>query len=109
VKSVRTRLGSKGCVACTAGNAQIDGSDIDAGHAAIDTTGATGNIGIQAHNIAIDPSQDAAQAPDQQTSGCSGVTFGVTGKPLDVARNLHDAGSSGNAHQRATGVAHEAP
>ncbi|MGF6244870.1 filamentous hemagglutinin [Paraburkholderia sp. GAS38] len=105
----RSAVGSvAGNVSIAAGkDVHIGGSDIVAGQAANDTTGATGNISIQAQNITIDPSQDTSQAQDQQSSRSSGFTVAVTGTPLDTARNLQSAGSSGNAYQRSTGIATE--
>ncbi|WP_372342071.1 hemagglutinin repeat-containing protein [Paraburkholderia aspalathi] len=105
----RSTVGAvQGNVSITAGkDVHIGGSDIIANQAADDVTGKTGNIGIKAQNITIDPSQDTAQSRDQQSAHSSGVTVGVSGTPLDTARNLKAAGSSGNAYQRGTGIANE--
>ncbi|WP_244305946.1 hemagglutinin repeat-containing protein [Paraburkholderia lacunae] len=95
-------------MAITAGkDVHIGGSDVIANQAANDVTGKTGNIGIKAQNITIDPGQDTAQSRDAQSMRSSGVTMAVTGTPLDTVRNLKAAGSSGNAYQRGTGIANE--
>jgi filamentous hemagglutinin len=65
---------------------------------------------IAAANIDLQNAQsvtNTAQARDQQQSHSSGFTVAVTGTPLDTERNLTAASSSGNAYQRATGVANE--
>ncbi|MFM0389617.1 hemagglutinin repeat-containing protein [Paraburkholderia dipogonis] len=105
----RSTVGAvQGNVSITAGkDVHIGGSDIIANQAADDVAGKTGNIGIKAQNITIDPSQDTGQSRDQQSAHSSGVTVGVSGTPLDTARNLKAAGSSGNAYQRGTGIANE--
>ncbi|WP_421377165.1 hemagglutinin repeat-containing protein [Paraburkholderia sp. DD10] len=105
----RSTVGSvQGNLSIKAGqDVHIGGSDIVAGKAAGDVSGATGNIGIRAQNITIDPGQDTAQSHDRQEAHSSGFTVAVTGTPLDTARNLKKAGSSGNAYQRTTGIANE--
>jgi filamentous hemagglutinin len=105
----RSTVGSvAGNVSISAGeDVHIGGSDVVAGKAAVDTTGATGNIGIQAQNITIDPGQDANQSHDHQTSHSSGISVAITGTPLDTVRNLRDANSSGTAFQRGEGVLNE--
>ncbi|QYD71072.1 hemagglutinin repeat-containing protein [Paraburkholderia edwinii] len=105
----RSIVGSvEGNVVISAGkDVHIGGSDIVAGRAAGDVTGATGNIGIVGQNVTIDPSQDTAQSNDHQEQRSSGLTLAVTGTPLDTVRNLQSAGSSGNAYQRAQGVGNE--
>ncbi|WEY39738.1 hemagglutinin repeat-containing protein [Paraburkholderia sp. SUR17] len=105
----RSTVGSvEGNVAISAGkDVHIGGSDIVAGKAAADTTGATGNIAIQAQNITIDPSQDTANEHDHQEAHSSGISVAVTGTPLDTVRNLSSAGSSGTAFSRAQGIGNE--
>jgi filamentous hemagglutinin len=105
----RSTVGAvQGNVSVKAGqNVHIGGSDLVAGVAAGDTTGATGNIAIRGQNITVDPGQDAAQSHDAQETRSSGLTVGVTGTPFDTVRNLKDASSSGNAYHRATGVSNE--
>ncbi|CAG9229903.1 hypothetical protein PSAB6_50283 [Paraburkholderia sabiae] len=105
----RSTVGSvAGNVSISAGkDVHIGGSDVIAGKAAGDVTGATGNISIAGQNIIIDPSQDAAQSKDHQEARSSGLTLAVTGTPLDTARNLQAAGSSGSAYNRAQGIGNE--
>ncbi|WP_206957312.1 hemagglutinin repeat-containing protein [Trinickia acidisoli] len=97
-----------GNVSISAGkDVHIGGSNVVAGKASNDTTGATGNITVQAQNITIDPGQDNEQSQDQQNAHSSGFSVGITGTPLDTARNLSQAGSSGNGFQRLEGVSDE--
>lgn len=105
----RSTVGSvAGNVSIVAGSdVHVGGSDIVAGKATQDTTGATGNIEIQAQNIAIDPGLDNEHSHDQQDARSSGFSVGVTGTPLDTVRNLRQANSSGNAVQRLEGVSNE--
>ncbi|WP_133649778.1 hemagglutinin repeat-containing protein [Paraburkholderia flava] len=105
----RSTVGSvAGNVSITAGqNVHIGGSDVVAGKAAGDVTGATGNISVTGQNVTIDPSQDNTQSHDQQEAHSSGLTVAVTGTPLDTVRNLRDDASSGNGFHRAQGVLNE--
>ena len=105
----RSTVGSvEGNVAISAGkDVHIGGSDIVAGKAAGDVTGATGNISIAGQNVTIDPGQDSAKSHDQQESRSSGLTVAVTGTPFDTVRNLKADASSGNGFQRAQSVANE--
>ena len=89
------------------GDMHIGGSDIVAGKAAGDVSGATGNIALRAQNITIDPAHDEAQVHQQQESRSSGFTAGITGTPLDTARNLSKANDSGTAFKRAQGIGNE--
>ncbi|NML35547.1 beta strand repeat-containing protein, partial [Paraburkholderia antibiotica] len=89
------------------GDVHVGGSDIVAGKAAGDVSGATGNISITGQNVTIDPGQDAAQSQDQQEAHSSGVTVAVTGTPFDTARNLKADASSGSSFQRVQSVANE--
>ncbi|CAB3716389.1 hemagglutinin repeat-containing protein [Paraburkholderia rhynchosiae] len=105
----RSTVGSvAGNVSISAGkDVHIGGSDVVAGKATGDVTGATGNISITGQNVAIDPGQDSAQSSDHQETRSSGMTLAVTGTPLDTVRNLRSAGSSGTAYQRAQGIGNE--
>lgn len=105
----RSTVGSvQGNVSISAGkNVHVGGSDIVAGKAATDTTGATGNIGITGQNVTIDPSQDSAQAHDRLESHASGFTVGLTGTLFDTARNLGANASSGTLFQRSQGIGNE--
>ncbi|WP_261313705.1 hemagglutinin repeat-containing protein [Burkholderia ambifaria] len=105
----RSTVGSvEGNVAISAGkDVHIGGSDIVAGKAAGDVTGATGNISIAGQNVTIDPGQDSAKSHDQQESRSSGLTVAVTGTPLDTVRNLKADASSGNGFHRAQSVGNE--
>ncbi|AET91688.1 filamentous hemagglutinin family outer membrane protein [Burkholderia sp. YI23] len=105
----RSTVGSvQGNVSISAGkDLHIGGSDIVAGQAAGDVTGATGNIALKAQNVTIDPGQDSAHAHDQQDSRSSGMTLAVTGTPFDTVRNVKDANASGNGYQRARGIGNE--
>ncbi|CAG4926267.1 hemagglutinin repeat-containing protein [Paraburkholderia gardini] len=107
-----TQSQSRSTVGAVAGNVSISagkdvhigGSDIIAGKASGDVTGATGNISIAGQNVTIDPAQDSAQSHDQQEARSSGLTVAVTGTPLDAARDLKANASSGNGFQRTQGV-----
>ena len=105
----RSTVGSvAGNVSIVAGSdVHIGGSDIVAGKASQDTTGATGNIGIQAQNITVDPGLDNERSHDQQDAHSNGFSVGVTGTPLDTVRNVRQASSSGNGVQRLEGVSNE--
>ncbi|MEX3922020.1 hemagglutinin repeat-containing protein [Paraburkholderia sp. BR10872] len=105
----RSTVGSVGGnVSIAAGkDVHIGGSDVIAGKAAGDVSGATGNISIAGQNVTIDPGQDSAQSHDQQEAHSSGLTLAVTGTPLDTVRNVRAAGSSGTGFQRAQGIGNE--
>ncbi|CAG9257945.1 tRNA nuclease CdiA-2 [Burkholderia diffusa] len=105
----RSTVGSvEGNVAVSAGkDVHIGGSDVIAGKAVGDVTGATGNISIAGQNVTIDPGLDSAQSHDHQESRSSGLTVAVTGTPFDTVRNLKANASSGNGFQRAQSVANE--
>ncbi|MGR8023362.1 hemagglutinin repeat-containing protein [Burkholderia cenocepacia] len=105
----RSTVGSvQGNVSIKAGkNVHIGGSDVTAGQAEGDTKNATGNIKIVGQNVTIDPSQDDTATHDQQESKSSGMTFAITGTPLDTVRNLKDNASNGNGFQRGQSVATE--
>jgi filamentous hemagglutinin len=93
---------TQGNVSVTAGtDVHIGGSDIVAGKAAND---ATGNIVIAGQSVTIDPGLDLAQQQAQRETRSSGLTVGITGTPLDTARNVKQSASSGNAYQRTTNV-----
>nr|WP_235513426.1 hemagglutinin repeat-containing protein [Burkholderia pseudomallei] len=102
----RSAVGSvEGNVTVSGGkDVHISGSDIVAGKAAGDTTGATGNISIAGQNVTIDPGQDRAQSHDQREAHSSGLTVAVTGTPFDTVRNLKADASSGNGFQRGQSV-----
>ncbi|MGP8485712.1 hemagglutinin repeat-containing protein [Paraburkholderia fungorum] len=102
----RSTIGAvQGNVSITAGkDVHIGGSDLIAGQAKGDVTGATGNISIAGQNVTIDPAQDSAHSHDQQEARSSGVTVAVTGTPLDAARDLKANASSGNGFQRTQNV-----
>ncbi|CAG9241132.1 tRNA nuclease CdiA-2 [Burkholderia diffusa] len=102
----RSTVGSvEGNVTVNAGqNVHIGGSDIVAGKAAGDVSGATGNIAITGQNVTIDPGLDQAQSHDQQEAHSSGLTVAVTGTPFDTVRNLKADASSGNGFQRGQSV-----
>jgi filamentous hemagglutinin len=105
----RSTVGAvQGNVSISAGqDVHVLGSDIVAGKAATDTTGATGNISITGQNVTIDPGQDSAQSQDQQASHSSGFTIGLTGTPFDTVRNLQANASSGSAFARMQGIGNE--
>ncbi|WP_279613407.1 hemagglutinin repeat-containing protein [Burkholderia sp. BCC0405] len=102
----RSTVGSvEGNVTVSGGkDVHISGSDIVAGKATGDTTGATGNISITGQNVTIDPGQDTAQSHDQREAHSSGLTVAVTGTPFDTVRNLKADASSGNGFQRGQSV-----
>ncbi|KWO60428.1 filamentous hemagglutinin [Burkholderia territorii] len=105
----RSTVGSvEGNVTVNAGqNVHIGGSDIVAGKAAGDVSGATGNIAITGQNVTIDPGLDQAQSHDQQEAHSSGLTVAVTGTPFDTVRNLKADAASGNSFQRGQSVLNE--
>lgn len=105
----RSTVGSvEGNVTIAGGkDVHVGGSDVIAGKAVGDVTGATGNISIAGQNVTIDPGQDNAQSHDHQESRSSGLTVAVTGTPFDTVRNLKADASSGNGFQRAQSVANE--
>ncbi len=105
----RSTVGSiEGNVAISAGqDVHIGGSDVIAGEAAGDVTGATGNIDIAGQNVTIEPGLDSAKSSNQQESRSSGVTVAMTGTPLDTVRNLKANASTGNGFRRTQSVANE--
>ncbi|WP_116136922.1 hemagglutinin repeat-containing protein [Trinickia diaoshuihuensis] len=100
--------GVAGNVSIVAGSdVHIGGSDVIAGKASNDTQGATGNIAIQGQNIAIDPGRDDEHSHEQQDAHSNGFSIAVTGTPLDTARNLRQAASSGNGFKRLQSASNE--
>ena len=105
----RSTVGSvQGNLTISAGqDVHIGGSDVVAGKAAGDVTGATGNINIAGQNVTIDPGLDNEKSHEQQASRSSGFTMALTGTPLDTVRNMRANASSGNGFQRAQAVGNE--
>ena len=105
----RSTVGSvQGNLTISAGqDVHIGGSDVVAGKAAGDVTGATGNINIAGQNVTIDPGLDNEKSHEQQESRSSAFTMALTGTPLDTVRNMRANASSGNGFQRAQAVGNE--
>jgi filamentous hemagglutinin len=105
----RSTVGSiAGNVSITAGkDVHIGGSDVVAGKASDDTTGATGNIRIAGQNVTIDPGRDDLTSHDQEEMRSSGLTVGIRGTPVDMVRNARADLASGNAFGRVNGVMNE--
>ena len=92
----RSLLGTtSGNVILTAGrNASIVGSDIVAGKAAGDVTGRTGNIDIQAQNVAILAGRDTETTHSDYANKQSSFGVKLVGTPADTFKNLSNAGSA---------------
>ena len=105
----RSAIGSvAGNVSITAGkDVHIGGSDVVAGKAADDTTGATGNIRIAGQNVTIDPGRDDLTSHEQEEMRSSGITVGLRGTPVDMVRNARADMASGSSFGRANGVLNE--
>jgi filamentous hemagglutinin len=96
-----------GDVTITAGkDVHIAGSDIIAGKA--DGSTGSGNIGIKAQNITIDPALDTTHSDQSFAAKQSGLTVAVVGTPLDTLRNLRDVNNgSGSTLQKVKGAFEE--
>ena len=106
----RSTVGSvAGNVSISAGkDIHIGGSDVVAGKASDDTTGATGNIRIAGQNVTIDPGRDDLTSHDREEMRSSGLTVGIRGTPVDMVRNARADLASDNAFGRVNGVLNEA-
>jgi filamentous hemagglutinin len=81
---------------------QVSGSDLVAGKAADDSSGASGNIAILAQNIGIDPGQDSERSTEMRQASQRGVSAALTGTPLDMVRNMNAIGDSGGSKAQKT-------
>lgn len=92
----RSLLGTTGGnVILTAGrDARIVGSDVVAGKAAGDVTGRTGNIDIQAENVAILAGRDTERTHSEYANKQSSFGLKIVGTPVDTFKNLSNAGSA---------------
>ncbi|WP_329956603.1 beta strand repeat-containing protein [Collimonas humicola] len=100
----RSTVGSAaGNLTITAGkDVLVSGSDLIAGKAAGDTTGKTGNIGIQAQNITINTGVDTEQDSTTHEARQSGATVAVLGTALDTLKNLQAIGKDGGSKGQKT-------
>ncbi|MGB7192392.1 MAG: hemagglutinin repeat-containing protein [Collimonas pratensis] len=100
----RSTVGSAaGNLTITAGkDVLVSGSDLIAGQATGDTTGKTGNIGIQAQNITINTGVDTEHDSATHEAKQSGVSTAVVGTPLDTVRNLQAIGNDGGSKGQKT-------
>ncbi len=102
-RDARSTLGtSNGNVTITAGkDLLIAGSDVIAGRSPSDTAGTTGNISLDAQNIALIPGRDETRADSKTESSSSGFGLSLKGTPYDSYQNFKDIGNTQGGTQQA--------